>query len=204
MYISPSSALFIDFLATCICQGGYIVQKKAHQSVEKFNADQDTPDKHKSGFITCGWFLGFVLAGTAGILHAGISPFADIVLLSCNAATAIVVQVIFSVIFLGEKFVCRYDLTALIFIVLGCICIVITANFSDNSLDAEMVKDYLTSGKSIAFFATAFTLLNLIFFALKRMKFLLAKFEQDVEKWLLENCGIQNVSPLTTLNQDEN
>ena len=71
MYISPSWALIIDFLATCICQSGYIVQKKAHQSVEKFNADQDTPDKHKSGFITCGWFLGFVLAGTAGILHAG-------------------------------------------------------------------------------------------------------------------------------------
>lgn len=37
MYIPSIFALVIDFLATMLCQAGYVIQKKGHQSVESHN-----------------------------------------------------------------------------------------------------------------------------------------------------------------------
>ena len=112
------------------------------------------------------------------------TAFADIVLLSFNATTAIVFQVILSIIFLKEKLILKYDLPALILIIAGSACIILTANFSDLSVSVATLKDYLTSGKSIAFFAVTLSLLNLTFFVQKRMLLCLAVFERDTEKYL--------------------
>ena len=59
----------------------------------------------------------------------GVSPFADIVLLSFNAAMAIPIQMILAILFLKEIFIWRYDIPALFFIILGSGFIILTANF---------------------------------------------------------------------------
>jgi len=53
------------------------------------------------------------------ILHLVVLPFAGLVLLACNSATAIVISSIFAVCLLGEKFMWKYDLTALFLIIAG-------------------------------------------------------------------------------------
>ena len=112
------------------------------------------------------------------------TAFADIVLLSFNAATAIVFQVLLSIIFLNEVFVCRYDLPAMTLIIAGSSCIILTANFSDLPLSVEILKDHLSSAKSIGFYAFTFTLLNLAFIAKRRMLKYLALFELETEIYL--------------------
>ena len=61
-------------------------------------------------------------------VHAIILPFCDLTLLACNAATAIIVNMILSTQILGEKFVPIYDISAMLFIAGGTISIVFTAN----------------------------------------------------------------------------
>ena len=49
-------------------------------------------------------------------------------LLSCNASTGIIANVVISTRFLGEKFDPRYDLIGLSLIALGCTVIVLLSN----------------------------------------------------------------------------
>ena len=119
-------------------------------SVEAFNVAQDNVDDRRSGFFTCKWVIGFICSLIAGILHVGrcfrhtflsliyifllffivVTPFVDIVVLSFNSATAILIQVFMAIFFLNEVFICKYDLTALFLIILGSSCLILTANFS--------------------------------------------------------------------------
>ena len=73
------------------------------------------------------------------------TPFADMVLLSFNAATAILFQVVLARVFLKEVLVWKYDLPALTLIILGSTCIILTANFSEAELTVESLKNDLTS-----------------------------------------------------------
>ena len=134
--------------------------------------------------------------------------FADIVLLSFNATTAIVFQVVLSMIFLNEKLLLKYDLPALILIIAGSACIILTANFSDMTVTVATFKDHLTSGKSIAFFAVTFSLLNFTFFVERRMLKCLALFERDTEKYLQIEPTVANdredYYPPTSVQTDTN
>ena len=112
------------------------------------------------------------------------AAFADVVLLSFNAATAIVFQVILSMIFLKEKFICKFDLPALLLILAGSSCLILTANFTELPFTVETLKVNLTSIKSFAFWALTFAFLNISFFVLKRMLQNLAAFERDTELYL--------------------
>ena len=127
------------------------------------------------------------------------TAFADIVLLSFNATTAIVFQVILSIIFLKEVILWRFDLPALTLIICGSSCIILTANFADLTLTVQMMKDHLTSGKSIAFYIFTFILINTSFFILRRMLQQLAIFELDAEVFLNLKYGW----PLQDLRDEE-
>jgi len=107
--------------------------------------------------------VSFFRTASILIFLLAISPFADIVLLSANSATAIVVQVILALVFLNEVFICKFDLPALLLILLGSWLIIHTANFSDVELTVSIIKDNLCSFKSIVFFGFTFCLLNVIF-----------------------------------------
>ena len=55
-------------------------------------------------------------------------PFADLVLLTCNSATAILISSGFAICLLGEPFIRSYDLTALVLIITGGTLTIIQSN----------------------------------------------------------------------------
>ena len=61
-------------------------------------------------------------------LFLGVLPFADLTLLTSNAATGIMFSAFLSITFLGEKFVWKYDLTAVFLIVTGSVLIIIQSD----------------------------------------------------------------------------
>ena len=66
-------------------------------------------------------------------------PFADMVLLSCNTATAIISSSLFAICFLGEKFNWKYDFIALALIVVGNTLTVLQTNKEAIERDSEEV-----------------------------------------------------------------
>lgn len=162
--------------------------------MENFNESQSKVEDRKSGFMTCTWLLGFLILTLGSAIHSIlVTPHVDIVLLSFNAALAIVIQVLMAIVFLKEVVVYKYDILAITLILLGSSCIILTANFSEDNLTASKIKESLSSVKSIAYFGFTLFLMNVTFFVLKRMLKNLAVFERDVEIWLHEN-EMQHIS----------
>jgi hypothetical protein len=67
-------------------------------------------------------------------------PYADLVLFTISSSLAVVFGVFLAIVMLNEKFVCRYDMTAMILILIGSGLIVLQSNFSEYSYTAEQVK----------------------------------------------------------------
>ena len=66
-------------------------------------------------------------------------PFADLVLLTATSSLAIVFGVLLAIFMLEEVFVCRYDMTALILIMVGCILTIAQSNFQEHIYTADDV-----------------------------------------------------------------
>ena len=105
------------------------------------------------------------------------TPFANITLLSFNTAMAVLMQMGLAILFLREVFIWRYDLPALFLILAGSSWIILTAKFSEDDLNVEILQSHLSSAKAILYFVFAFVLLNVTFFVVKRLLRGLAVFE---------------------------
>ena len=114
-----------------------------------------------------------------------VAPFVDIVLLTFNSATAIIFQIFLAIIFLNEVFICKYDMPALFLIILGTVCIILTANFDDHVSSVAVHKENLSDVRSMCFFVCVGVLLYLTFCILNRMRRSLAMFEKDTDLWLV-------------------
>ena len=79
-------------------------------------------------------------------------PFADLVLLASNSATAIVTSAIFSICLLGEKFMWKYDLTALFLIILGNTLTIIQSNKLKDERDIDEITNLFESTQTLVFF----------------------------------------------------
>ena len=121
---------------------------------------------------------------TCMIFFIVVTPFADIVLLSFNSATAIVINVLLAIIVLNEVFICRYDLPALTLIISGSVCIIMTANFSEHVSNVAVHKENLTSIRSVCFYSCVGLIFYLTVCLFKRMRKSLATFERETDLWL--------------------
>lgn len=88
-------------------------------------------------YLSKRWALGFFFIILNVICHATILPYIDLTLISCNAATAIIVNIILSIKILDEKFIPKYDLTAVILIIAGSMTIVLHAHTEQVDFTAE-------------------------------------------------------------------
>ena len=114
----------------------------------------------------------------------GVLPFADLTLLTSNAATGIMVSAFLSITFLGEKFVWKYDLTAVFLIVTGSVLIIIQSDLQEKSMDSQEVALVLTSTKGIVFIICAWILHATTFLMVLWMLKKVSEFESDCERWL--------------------
>lgn len=116
-------------------------------------------------------------------VHIYCLKYLDLTLISANAANSIVAAQILSTRILGEVFILKYDLPALIFICLGCVLLVLNANTEQSTYTAQDVRDLLSSTRTICFFAISFFLTLLSFCILQCMLRSLRRFEIDVEDY---------------------
>ena len=129
------------------------------------------------------WMVGCfaMLVGVA--LHIFCLQYMDLTLLAANAVTAIVSTLVFSIVILGEKFVCRYDLPALILISIGCSTIVMNSNKSDETYTADDVIELLLSPRTLCFTGACVFFILLSLGTLSLVLARLRRFERDVESY---------------------
>ena len=111
----------------------------------------------------------------------------DLTLLAANSVTAILAAIFFSVQILGEKFVCRYDLPALLFIAVGCSTIVLNANKSETKYSADDVKALLRAPRTLCFIGFCLLCILLSVCTLSLVLRRLRRFESDVESYEQEH-----------------
>ena len=158
--VNSSSIAFIvfsvEFVTRSLAQVGFLLQKLAHRDIERQKLDQQLQnelDNISAGKTYCSWkwVLGLAFVTLNVCCHSVIVPFCDLTLLSCNAASAIIVNLLLSTRFLGETFVCRYDLTAMLLIATGSITIVINAHTEQVDFSAEEIRHLLLEPRTIIY-----------------------------------------------------
>ena len=127
--------------------------------------------------------LGGVALTTAMIIHTQCLKYLDLTLVAANSASCIIAAIVLSTQVLGEKFILRYDLPALIFISAGCAVLVLNANMVQKSYTHDDVIDVLTATRTICFFSVSVICTWLLFGLIRTMLKGLRRFELDVEEY---------------------
>ena len=79
-------------------------------------------------FCSLKGIAGFLLVLLGSTGHFVALPFCDLTLIACNASSAIIMNVWISSRFLGEKFVPKYDITAMLMVFFGTLIIILLSN----------------------------------------------------------------------------
>ena len=90
-----------EFGTRCLAQVGFMLQKLAHRDSETKATMVDNVNDAKS-YCSCKWAFGLSLVIINTIVQSLILPYVDLTLISCNAATAILANMILSTKVLGE------------------------------------------------------------------------------------------------------
>jgi len=164
-------AYLIDCLGTLLTQIGYIFMKKGMIKVEQTGLNGS---KKKLGFFTWEWILGFFLLCVGSLIHIGALPFCDLVLLSTDTAIGIVGSEILSIFILKEKIVWRYDATAIILIIGGCLTIVFLSSYEPTVYTPDIILGLIRSSATLVFSVTGLiiTLLTIVQYTWQRKKLL--------------------------------
>lgn len=125
------------------------------------------------------WALGFVFIITNVVCHALILPYVDLTLLACNAATAIIVNMILSTQILGEEFIWKYDLTAMMLIAVGGIIIACNAHTEQVDFSRDDIYYLLVTSDTMIYLSICFGLFLGENSMLKYFYRRLREFEQD-------------------------
>lgn len=84
---------------------------------------------------------------------------------------------------LDEAFIPKYDLTALFFIVAGCVTVVLNANFEQTEYTVQEVKELLKAPRTIIFVVVCVLCILLSICLLSTVLRALRRFEIDVEAY---------------------
>jgi len=148
------------------------------------------------------WVLGFLFIIMNVLCHSLIVPFCDLTLLSCNAATAIIVNMLLSINVLGERFVWQYDLTAMILIATGSVTIVMNAHTEQVNFDADEIYHLLIEPRCIIYLLICILLFTCESCMMNYFYRRLREFEQDCNENGLDMQAL--ISERSTLPQELN
>ena len=150
-------------------------------------ADEEIENKQQVGasaaYCSWFWFGGFTFSMLAVAIHLCVLPYADLTILSVNCIAGILFASALSMIFLKEKWITKYDLTSLIFIIFGCGMIVSLSDKTQIKFDANGIKSMLMSVKTIVFLTSCCLIIVVDYFVLKYMLKTLREFEVDALKY---------------------
>ena len=149
-----------DCLACAMYQTGFLFQKLSHSHLEKKQLQMrdmaTTAGESRASQAYCSWrfLFGFSLCCLGTVVHIFVLPYLDLVLMACNSLTSVLVAQLLSTTVLGEKFVCKYDFTGMLLLVVGCGTIVYNANTK---------QDEYTIAQAIAILIAPQTLIAVVF-----------------------------------------
>lgn len=129
------------------------------------------------------WLVGLFAICISVVIQIYMLKYLDLTLLGANAVTAVVAAVLLSTQILGEKFVFRYDLPALVLIILGCATIVLNSNKTDTKYSAEDVMALLRAPRTICFIGFCVTAIIISACTLSLVLRKLRQFEKAVESY---------------------
>lgn len=109
-----------------------------------------------------------------------ILPFCDLVLMSSSSAAAIIFGVILSVFWLNETFVWRYDMTAVLVIILGSFLTVLQSNKVNQIYTLAQLHALTHSLASIVYLSTLLLLLTLTAIAYNYLMSRLKRFHVEI------------------------
>lgn len=121
---TATKAFFADSVATLLINGSFSIQKLGHRDVE--NSEHGS----RAHFYSKRWWLGFLVMVCGITIHVIALPYADMTLLAANASLAILGNLCLSIWMFDEKWVWKFDCTAMILIISGCCSIVLLSNKS--------------------------------------------------------------------------
>ena len=127
------------------------------------------------------FFLGTCIITTASFGHIGLLPHLDLTLMGCNAAFAIMSSMFLSIKWLGESFIPKHDITALVLISIGCASIVINVNTDPIEFTADEAIELITSARSIAFLLMTIISFFITLLVTKCFLEALRRFELDID-----------------------
>ena len=127
----------------------------------------------------CGFFI--ILLGSFG--HFVALPYCDLTLIACNSSSAVLMNVYISWRFLGEKFVPKYDLSAIAFISVGTIIIILMANKEQQIFTLTTIADVLSEPRSVVYIVTTIAQWFGVRFCMPILLKKLRAFEKDCEDW---------------------
>ena len=94
-------------------------------------------------------WLGYICQLLGAVIQVLTLPFADMTLLAvCCVAGTLFTQIL-SMLFLGEIFTFKYDLTALLLLPTGSMMLVFVSNLEPKTIDAELIQTYLYTRHSL-------------------------------------------------------
>ena len=137
-----------NLLGILITKFGLFLQKLTHMDMEKECGANDQA-KPKPIYYRVQWIVGLGLLLFGGAMQVVALPYADLVLISTNAITAIVFNTFLSIKYLGEQFIWRYDVPAFSLMGIGAVVIVLMASTTEKRFNPDEIKALLTSPPSL-------------------------------------------------------
>jgi membrane protein YdbS with pleckstrin-like domain len=109
--------LATGYFSALLGQIAFVIMKKSQIQTEN--------QQKNCSFFEIKWLAGYLLLVVSSAIMVLILPFCDLVLMSSSSAAAIIFGVILSVFWLNEPLVWRYDMTAILVIILGSVLTVL-------------------------------------------------------------------------------
>ena len=114
-------------------------------------------------------------------IHIIALPYADMTLLAANASLAIIGNLILSIYLFEEKWVWKFDCTAMALIIGGCCSIVLLSNKEQIDYNGQQLLDKLTAWPAIAFYLFVSAFMGVTCYVTYAFESALRTFESDAE-----------------------
>ena len=117
--------------------------------------------------------------------------FCDLTVIACNTSSAVIMNVFISWKWLGEKFVPKYDVTAIILVFAGTLLILLMANKDHQTFDTNALLKQLTTPQSLAYYGVTIILAITSHCLVPKILKTLKAFEADCEQWEADNAPLK-------------
>ena len=148
------------------------------------------------------WLIGFAIIVIGGAIQVWLLAFADLVLISTNMIVGVVFNTFLSIKFLGEKFLWKYDLPAISFMMIGAMIIVLLADTDEKMFTPDEMKSLLLSTQTLIYLLVGFVAIVAVNLYLHQFLKRVVRFEEDMQSWAKQQMRLEYIENPQTIEGD--